>query len=189
MIIDTPFVYFHKNTLYSPIIDRIKQYVNDLPTEDGVLAKADKNNEMRKSTLRWIERNQQSDWIYNTVKSIASPINDMVFQFDLTGIDTIQYTEYNQAGDMYNFHADSTPGLTYSENLVRKLTMVIQLTDSDEYEGGDVEFMSGRMYNETAPRGKGSIVIFPSYVMHRVTPIISGTRNSLVTWFMGPKFR
>lgn len=189
MIIDTPFVYFHKNTLNNNIIDRIKSYADTIEQEQGVLFKTDKNNDVRKSSLKWINRSRESEWLYNIVKSVVEPVNEGLFQFDLTGIDTIQYTQYINTGDKYDFHADSAPGVKYDENMVRKLTMVIQMSDESDYTGGDVEFMSGKQYNETAPRAKGSIVIFPSFVMHRVTPILTGKRNSLVTWFMGPKFR
>ena len=136
MIIDTPFVYFHKNTLNDNIIDRIKQYADSVEQEQGILFKTDKNDDVRKSSLKWIHHNQNSQWIYDTVKSIVDPVNDGLFQFDLTGIDTIQYTQYIKSGDKYDFHADSAPGVQYPTNMVRKLTMVIQMSDENDYEGG-----------------------------------------------------
>ena len=66
--------------------------------------------------------------------------------------------------------------------------MTIQLSDADAYEGGDLQFMiNNKIVN--APREKGTIIIFPSFVMHRVTPITKGTRQSIVGWVSGPPYR
>ena len=65
--------------------------------------------------------------------------------------------------------------------------MSIQLSDGDDYEGGDFE-----MRGSTTPEGqrdRGSVIIFPSYLVHRVTPVSAGTRRSLVTWIEGPRWR
>ena len=78
--------------------------------------------------------------------------------------------------------------------LTRKLSITIWLNDPDEYEGGefDIEVLGprekGKRY-ETLKLSKGSIVIFKSDKWHRVRPVTSGVRKSLVTWFRGPPFR
>ena len=64
----------------------------------------------------------------------------------------------------------------------------MQLSDADSYEGGDLQFMINNK-TVTAPREKGTIIIFPSFVMHRVTPVIKGTRESIVGWVSGPPYR
>jgi PKHD-type hydroxylase len=66
--------------------------------------------------------------------------------------------------------------------------MTIQLTDPDEYEGGDLQFMINQRV-VTAPREKGTIIVFPSFILHRVTEITKGTRESIVAWVSGPAFR
>jgi len=69
---------------------------------------------------------------------------------------------------------------------MRKISMVISITDPDTYEGGEFEFIDG-----TKPdlKPRGSVLVFPSFVRHRVTPVTTGTRYSLVNWFVGNKFR
>jgi PKHD-type hydroxylase len=65
--------------------------------------------------------------------------------------------------------------------------MSIQLTDGSKYEGGDLRFQTAT--DEPAPRGVGSLVVFPSYLVHRVDPVTKGARLSLVSWIAGPPFR
>jgi PKHD-type hydroxylase len=66
----------------------------------------------------------------------------------------------------------------------RKISITIQLSDPDEYEGGDLELWAG-VGQVKAPRFQGCAVLFPSYILHRVTPVITGTRKSLVLWVGG----
>ena len=98
--------------------------------------------------------------------------------------ESIQYTEYFDNGGHYDWHQDIGPG----ELSIRKVSVTIQLSDSDEYEGGDLEFLRGAT-PEQAPRGKGVAVLFPSYLLHRVTPLTGGTRRSLVLWLGGSHYK
>jgi PKHD-type hydroxylase len=66
--------------------------------------------------------------------------------------------------------------------------MTVQLTDGTDYQGGDFEIMRGRDI-EQLPKGKGTVLIFPSYLLHRVTPVTSGVRKSLVLWLGGASFK
>jgi PKHD-type hydroxylase len=70
----------------------------------------------------------------------------------------------------------------------RKLSMVLQLSDPKDYEGGDLQINTGGVIS-TVPKEKGTISFFPSYLLHRVTPTLSGTRISLVTWLGGNTYR
>ena len=71
----------------------------------------------------------------------------------------------------------------------RKISVTVQLSGPDEYEGGDLQIWSGGQYPMTAPRGRGNVVIFPSFMMHRVTPVTSGTRKSFVLWLGGGHYK
>ena len=66
--------------------------------------------------------------------------------------------------------------------------MSIQLSDSDDYEGGDLELMF-REEPVKLDRTRGTLVAFPSFMLHRVTPVTRGTRWSLVAWITGPRWR
>jgi PKHD-type hydroxylase len=70
----------------------------------------------------------------------------------------------------------------------RKLSLVLQLSDPSEYEGGELQTMSGPNHC-AVDRQKGLIAAFPSYMLHRVTPVTKGTRYSLVVWICGPSFK
>jgi PKHD-type hydroxylase len=83
---------------------------------------------------------------------------------------------------MYGWHQD------YGAKVSRKLSLTVQLTDPSEYEGGNLQIMTtGTPVN--ARKQRGLIVAFPSYVLHQVTPVTQGSRQSLVAWVSGPAFK
>ena len=114
------------------------------------------------------------------------------WKYDIVAAESCQITRYTKDG-FYTWHKDGigshnevydNPEQPFLHGNTRKLSMSIVL--NDEYEGGDFE-MSG--LKEPLPRlEKGSIIVFPSFIDHRVTPVTKGTRYSLVTWFVGPPF-
>jgi PKHD-type hydroxylase len=75
-----------------------------------------------------------------------------------------------------------------NDNVPRKLSMVLQLSHPSEYEGGDLELMTGNVPH-ICKKEKGLLYAFPSYILHRVTPITNGTRRTLVVWTSGPRFK
>ena len=108
-----------------------------------------------------------------------------MWKFDLTLMpEQIQYTEYYgiQEGG-YEWHMDT--GIAMQNR--RKVSVTVQLSHEDEYEGGDLEFNIGK--NLVAPRQQGAAVIFPSFYLHRVTPVTKGTRKSFVLWVGGEPYR
>jgi PKHD-type hydroxylase len=115
--------------------------------------------------------------------------NRSTFGFDVTYLDEVQYTVYD-TGDYYNWHSDL---MVETQNAFhRKLSVTIQLSDDTEYEGGDFELHCLDEENQLPKeiiRKKGSIIIFPSFMVHRVTPVTKGTRKSLVAWVEGRKWK
>lgn len=95
----------------------------------------------------------------------------------------LQLAKYSDRG-FFDWHLDFGAG----EISARKLSMTIQLSDPNDYEGGDLRFMINKEI-VNAPKEKGTIIIFPSFIMHRVTPITKGTRQSIVGWVSGPPYR
>lgn len=124
------------------------------------------------------------EWAYVRMADMANEINARFFNFDLWGFgEGFQFTEYQAPEGKYDFHIDKL-----FNGILRKLSIVVQLTDSYEYEGGDLELMfSSDPISVT--RTRGDVIIFPSYVLHRVTPLTKGTRYSLVSWLSGPAFK
>ena len=142
------------------------------------------NSNVRRSQVSWLENNSNTKWIFEKLASVVSQLNAEHFNFDLTGFgEMLQLTNYNQAENgMYGWHQD------YGGAISRKLSMAVQLADPSEYEGGNLQVMtSGEPVNVRKQRGL--IAVFPSYVLHQVTPVTQGSRQSLVAWVSGPAFK
>lgn len=166
-------------------IKRIIEIGDSLAIQDASVGSGEKNSKIRKSKVGWITHTQESNFIYDQLAYITRQINGQFFEYDLFGfVEDLQYTKYEEDGGHYNWHMDKG-GV---QPAPRKLSVVMQLSDPDEYEGGDLEFLVG---GETiqAKKEKGMIYVFPSFVLHRVTPVTKGTRRSLVVWVTGPKFK
>ena len=166
-------------------VDRILQFWDDdktiKATIDGDTLYKD---DLRKSSVMFIENIPENDWIYSRLAGLAINCNNERYHFDLLGFhQQLQLTRYSE-GDFFEWHLDFGAG----ESSARKLSMTIQLSDADEYEGGDLQFMINQNI-VTAPREKGTIIIFPSFIIHRVTPITKGKRQSIVGWVSGPPYR
>lgn len=166
-------------------IDQVKRlWAEDQTIKATLTGKEAYKDELRKSSVMWIDDKPEHKWIYDKLAGLAMTCNNERYWFDLLGFhEELQLAQYVE-GDFFDWHLDFGPG----ESSIRKLSMTIQLSDSDEYEGGDLQFMINQ-HIVTAPRQKGTIVIFPSFIIHRVTPITRGTRQSIVGWVSGPPFR
>ena len=142
---------------------------------------------IRSSTVRWIPQDENWEWLYNTLREYIEEANKQLWGFDLVSMpEQIQYTEYHadQKGH-YGWHQDIGPG----EGSQRKVSVTVQLSESDEYEGGELQFMYGSNSYVSAPRGAGVVVVFPSYMMHQVTEVTKGTRKSFVLWVGGEHYK
>jgi PKHD-type hydroxylase len=137
---------------------------------------------IRKSTIAWIDIQEDSEWLYEKVWNTFQAVNRW-FRFDLFGlVDEIQFARYS-VGDGFGWHLDAGGGQTST----RKLSMSVQLCDDDEYSGGDLEVCACPQLD---PRRRcGTIIVFPSFLAHQVTPVTQGTRYSLVAWAHGPAFK
>lgn len=176
---------YYLNFLLPHEVERIRNFWKE---EKVIKATISKDNlyddELRKSSVMFIDNNEENDWIYSRLADIAITTNNQVYWFDILGFhQELQLTRYSK-GDFFEWHQDFGAGAISA----RKLSMTIQLSDPNEYEGGDLQFMINQNI-VSAPREKGTIIIFPSYAMHRVTPITKGTRQSIVGWVSGPPYR
>lgn len=144
------------------------------------------NENYRSSEVRWIS--QEETGVVDLLWYFTKIANRNAFNFDVNLIHEIQYTKYLATENgKYDWHID-----TFWSNPTqydRKLSVVIQLSDPSEYEGGEFQFDSQYPQLPEEAKELGSIIIFPSFLSHRVTPVTSGVRRSLVTWVEGPKFR
>jgi PKHD-type hydroxylase len=149
----------------------------------GVTSSKDKQY-VRDSEISWLYSCDDMEWVYRRVTNIITDLNDRYFQFDLFGLcEGMQFTRYTAPGGRYGLHVDSS-----LDGLTRKLSFTLQLSNPADYEGGDLCLQFGDE-PERMSRAQGYVAVFPSYVLHEVTPVTSGTRHSLVSWITGPPFK
>jgi len=140
---------------------------------------------IRRSKNSWLPLNNDTEWIYHRLGNIIRNLNGMHWRFDISGFnEDLQYTRYNGDKSFYGWHIDSG---SLGESPPRKLTITLQLSDPNEYEGGDFQLHATKL--NTLPKKKGMIVVFPSYSLHQVTPVTQGIRRSLVAWLCGPPLK
>ena len=143
------------------------------------------NNGIRESEIKWIHSDDKSFWVYEKLGQYIQQANNKLWKFNLQSIvDSIQYTVYYEGGGHYDWHVDIGPGSINH----RKVSLTIQLSDPDEYEGGDLEIWTGGDF-KTIERKQGCAILFPSFLMHRITPITKGVRRSLVLWVGGESYK
>lgn len=148
--------------------------------EGTTLGKSD----VRKSKITWLYAADELDWVFRRLTDTVLNLNERFFKFDIFGFhEGLQFTNYKSPSSKYGRHVDralNTP--------VRKLSLSVQLTDPKKYVGGDL-----LLYESDKPtlttRDQGSLILFPSYVLHEVTPVTKGERNSLVAWVTGKPFK
>ena len=165
----------------------------------------------RNSNVTWIDESDKDGalrWLELTkyISDSIETVNNKHWGFDLSKCEPLQYSIYNE-GDYYDWHSDQRDAI-YKDGLVRKLSFTLFL--NEDYEGGDFEIarLSGArevprvdvenvsatlLLNDegmiTQPQpSAGTMIVFPSYLWHRVAPVIKGPRKSLVGWFLGKPF-
>jgi PKHD-type hydroxylase len=139
---------------------------------------------IRKSETVFLYPSAETSWIFAAITDKILILNDQFFKFNLFGmVEGLQFTRYTEPSGFYGSHMDKGHGA-----IVRKLSMSVQLTDSSEYDGGELVLHTEK--NPTIlPREQGKMIVFPSYVLHEVKPVTKGTRYSLVAWFSGENFK
>lgn len=183
---------------------------HDDPDADGGM-RGDLDDSIRSSQVKWFHNDMPieiQDKLYDAL-NMAS--NESGWCDAITEHEAPQYTVYNaqpdkKKGDFYTWHTDAGP-LPLPNGVIRKLSMTVQLSDPDEYEGGHFQWLEPQRQLDKITQGdttidlnesirtvpfsakqKGSVVVFPSFVYHQVTPVIRGTRKSLVVWFNGQPY-
>ena len=160
-----------RNAIIPEIRKTTEWYLCDQPTNE---ARPDKTNKDWK-------------WLQNKMFQMVNIVNDNVFHFEIKGCDNeLKLIKY-QDGGFYGWHTDFNAG----HCSVRKLVVIIQLTDQIEYEGGDVQF--GIQDKDTKEwysmeKSKGSLTLFPAFLCHNVTPVTKGTRYVIQELFIGDHF-
>ena len=169
------------------------------------------NKKLTKNEIKDMKRKRNSDlvwmddaWIYKELQPYVHLANKKAgWNFNWERSESCQFTKY-KLNQYYDWHCDSWDKPYEKEGpdkgKIRKLSMTCQLTDGSEYEGGELEFdfrqydphmrdESKHLQKATEILPKGSIIVFPSFVWHRVKPVTNGTRYSLVMWSTGYPYK
>ena len=153
----------------------------------------------RDSNIAWLN----DTWIYREIHPYIHEANKQAgWNFNWDFSESCQFTKY-KLNQYYDWHCDSwdkvydKPNDLNSHGKIRKLSVTCSLSDPSDYVGGELEFdfrdkdpdkpQTIKACTEILPRG--SICVFPSFVWHRVKPVVKGTRYSLVIWNLGYPYR
>ena len=178
-------------------LDAIAQYCQATGTEKAMVMQSRgaivADESLRKSDIRMHNVTRENKWIFDRVADAFEMANRDAYNFELDGFNTFQYGEYNDQGAHYEYHMDVSFASVSDRFIIgRKLSLSIMLNDASEFTGGEFQMVidSQSIANPiTVPHKRGRFVFFPAFIVHRVAPVKTGTRKSLVFWALGPKFR
>ena len=180
--------YFDKETC-----ERIIKDTQIIASQDALVGNigAFQDYENRRSKIKFIS---SSDWrfsyLFDSLWKCAISANNDFFDIHITRLNFVQFAEYSHEnrGEYKNHH--DVFWLNDDPVYHRKLSCIIQLSDPNNYEGGDFELSDVSSFPDASDiRQQGSIIFFPSFFTHRANPVIRGTRYSIAAWFEGPKWR
>lgn len=174
-----------KNNELGLVGSAVGKNLDDLEEKNNLLA-------LRNSNVSWIGIEEK--WIFSLIQSYVQEANIFSgwnFEWDYT--ENMQFTKYN-SGQYYGWHTDQNSNPYENEEKkgkIRKLSAIVNLSNSNNYDGGELQFNFGNGLIKTCEqiRKQGSLIVFPSFVYHQVTPVTKGTRYSLVSWHLGMPFK
>lgn len=185
-----PFAWW-ENAFNDEQLTWLQQYARNSQLKAGVgggSGRGEINPHVRRSSLNWMQNTPETSWVFKTLGHVVSSLNAQFFRFDLTGFgENLQLTNYDCSDQgMYDWHIDMG---TKPNSPCRKLSLVCQLSDPVDYEGGVLELQPHGKDVIKMRKQRGLIVVFPSWTLHQVTPVAQGNRQSLVAWITGPAFK
>ena len=181
------------------LCDRIVAEGERLDLFEATIRKDTTGGKIRRSEIGWFSRKVHNDWLLDPLWALVQQANAACWNWAVDQLQSVQYTTYGE-GEFYAWHTDQEAKPYVKEpgaGKVRKLSVSVQLSEADDYEGGDFELeemyripskheMRIRVIDELRPRG--SVLVFPAHLFHQVTPVTCGVRRSLVAWYLGPPF-
>ena len=181
-----------ESVLSKKFCNEVIEYGNQQKHLSGAVGKTKGNVDLRirNSQIAWLN----DPWIYKEIIPFIKLANkNAEWNYSFHGQENMQFTKYSD-NQYYGWHKDEWDEKNEKTNSVRKLSVTCALNDGNEYEGGNLEFQYRdyeNIQNEFCyfTKKQGSIVVFPSYVYHRVTPVLTGTRYSLVIWTLGESWK
>jgi PKHD-type hydroxylase len=168
------------------IIDILCKDIKQTHTElaPASVGQNESNSSIRQSNIAALD---EQYWGVGFIMHYINLQNQYNYNYDLSGGiagNKLQYSEYG-VGHHYDWHTDSVP----TQTMIRKLSFSLQLSDEDEYEGGELQIITEQRQMIQIPKNKGLLVTFKSDLLHRVRPVKSGLRKSIVGWITGPAWK
>lgn len=194
-----PFYVYQKAAFPAGFCDSVIAAGNNLPRQTGNSVGKEEGSRddmaIRSTERGFFPTTPEFKWIYQSLLTFVEAANKKYWNFNLTGHELFQFGVYN-TGQFYSWHVDqfATPYKPPHPNagMIRKLSITVQLDDDGDYDGGDFEMrepgVEDKVQRVDGIRARGSLIVFPSFVVHRVTPVTRGIRRSLVGWILGPPF-
>lgn len=178
---------FVPDALSAPDCDRLIALAQSAPLRDAGLVQGTTAHQIRRADIAWLDDLPQAGWVMDLMIARTARVNRDSFGFDLSDFgESAQIARYGaERAGHFDWHSDIGAGPLAAR---RKLTIVVQLSEPADYAGGTLEVRPDSNV-ATAPRQRGLATVFPSFVLHRVTPVTEGTRWSLTLWAHGPAFR
>jgi PKHD-type hydroxylase len=166
------------------MVSRINSLGESLSIEEAKVGGAENSTthvQTRVSSLSWIRNNPESQFLFDFITNKVDSINYHHYGMDLTGMEEFQFTRYSIGGH-YAYHND----VIVRNKSMRKLSIVMGLTDSSEYSGGNFLLLPHGKDPTRLQFNRGDLIAFPSWIPHKVEPVTEGYRKTLVTWIYGP---
>ena len=200
--------WFFEEALSHKFCNDLIKYANQKQERLALTGDKTNPNELKEEELNNLKLKRDSKivwlgekWIYNQIHPYINTANrNAGWNYEWDWSEECQFTKY-KLNQFYGWHKDSfaepfpkTKGINHSGK-IRKLSVSCLLSDSNDYEGGDLEFQPrdqedpNIILTTEKIRKKGTIIVFPSYIWHRVTPVTKGTRYSLVIWNLGYPYK
>ena len=181
-----------KKIVDDTFIKKVESYMKWQKVIDATIYDEDKECEVpdvRRSRIHWMDNPEFERVLVPIYKEVATKvreINNIYWGYAINGWQAFQYTEYDESyKGHYDWHMDTTPKRSF-EDYARKISFSLGLNDADEYEGGELELKLGTYDRENVYKlSKGEVLVFPSHILHKVTPVTKGFRKVIVGWGVG----
>ena len=179
-----PLTYVGRKVFDDKIISDIEEYISHQELEKAKVLHMNRKNadKARSSKVHWMKDENYKDFlmpIYDHISRKVRTINDGMWRYNYNGYGIFQYSEYTK-GDHFSWHVDQIEMRGES----RKVSFSLGISDESEYEGGDLGFKSAEE-EDYYKIGRGDIIAFPSWMLHKVTPVTKGKRRVVVGWGEG----
>mgnify|MGYP001477661312 FL=1 len=201
-------IYWVDNFLTDDEIEKIKKHARTLITQNAKVGGRETEKKefaldyhikdpnkgfvprSRITDIKWISLTDNTRWLFKKIIDKIIDVNSKNFDLQLKFVEDLQFSEYTEEKrGFYTKHRDCGSKKSLDNYVdIRKLSFTIQLTDENEYEGGELIFYIDEK-EKKAPKSKGTIVFFESDILHEVTSVTKGVRHSLVSWVQGPNLR